>query len=248
MNIHPERKLPIEVCLTPALWHLYNTGGAVIIVTDIFRASTSMVTAFQTGVRSIIPVAEISESLSYKEKGYIIAGERDGKKLEFADFGNSPYNFMDPALIGKTVVMNTTNGTQVLKMVQGNNNITGIGAFTNLAAICEWAVQQDRPVIIFCAGWKNRFSLEDTLFAGAAVEYLLQNYSEKFFTHCDSSHASFDLWQTAKSNLRKYIDKAAHRHRLKKMGLDDIIDYSLQLNISHCIPVLQEDEIFDMKM
>lgn len=237
----------LEVCFSPLSWPLFEKEHAVVIVTDIFRATTSMVAAFQNKVKTIIPVAEISESIAYQEKGFIVSGEREGKTLECAAFGNSPFNFMTPELSGKTVVMNTTNGTQALKLVSGKDNLVGIGAFTNRDAICDWAIQQKRDIIIFCAGWKNKFSLEDTLFAGAAAEYILKKGCPEYFTHCDSAIASIDLWMAAKDNPLEYIQKASHRHRLRKMGLDDIIEYSMQLNTSHCVPVLTGSKIEDRR-
>lgn len=240
-------KYPVEVCFSPLSWPLFKREGAVVIVTDIFRATTAMVAAFQNKVKSIIPVAEIAESIAYKEKGYIVSGEREGKTLDCAEFGNSPFNFMEPHLQGKTVVMNTTNGTQALKLVQGEGNLVGIGAFTNLQAICQWAMEQKRPVIIFCAGWKNRFSMEDSLFAGAAVEYILHNGKGDFHCMCDSALASLELWKNAQPDLLSFINKAAHRHRLRRMGLDDILEYTLQLNISKCVPVLQGKEIANIR-
>jgi 2-phosphosulfolactate phosphatase len=239
-------KYTVEVCFSPLSWPLFERDNAVIIITDVFRATTSICAAFQNKVKSIIPVAEIAESIAYKEKGYIVSGERDGKVLDCAEFGNSPFNFMEPRLQGKTVVMNTTNGTQAMKMVQKGNNLVGIGAFLNRDAICNWAMAQNRPIIVFCAGWKNRFSLEDTLFAGAAVDYIIKKGRGEFHTMCDSAVASNDLWSKAQNNPRAYIEKAAHRHRLKKMGLDDILDYSMQLNINQCVPVLVDEEIVDI--
>jgi len=239
-------KYTVEVCFSPLSWPLFEKQGVVILITDIFRATTSMCAAFQNKVKSIIPVAEIEESIAYKEKGYIVSGERDGKKLDCAEFGNSAFNFMEPRLQGKTVVMNTTNGTQAIKMVQKGDNLVGMAAFTNRDAICNWAMAQKRPIIIFCAGWKNRFSLEDSLFAGAAADYILKNGKGDFHTICDSAIASIDMWKQAESNPREYIEKAAHRHRLRKMGLDDILDYSMQLNINQCVPVLRGHEIVDI--
>lgn len=236
----------IEVCFSPLSWPLFEKQGSVVLVTDIFRATTAMCAAFQNKVKSLIPVADISESIAYKEKGYIVSGERDGAKLDCAEFGNSPFSFMEPRLQGKTVVMNTTNGTQAIKAARGQDNIVCIGAFTNRDAICDWIINQERNVVIFCAGWKNRFSLEDTLFAGAAVEYILENSNNLFTTGCDSALASLDLWKIAKADPRGYIEKAAHRHRLKKMGLDDILDYSMTLNSNRCVPVLVGEEIIDM--
>lgn len=237
----------VSVCFSPQQWELFASEDAVVIITDIFRATTAMCAAFQNQVKSLIPVAEISDSEAYKEKGYIVSGERDGKTLACAEFGNSPFNFMQPHLQGQTIVMNTTNGTQAIKLVQQTSRLIGMGAFTNLDAICQWAMQQQRDIIVLCAGWKNRFSLEDSLFAGAAVTRILEEGKGEFYTQCDSAIAAADLWQAARSNPRRYIEKAAHRHRLKKLGLDDILDYAMQLNTNQTIPVLQGNEIIDAR-
>ena len=83
--------------------------------------------------------------------------------------------------------------------------------------------EQDEKVVILCAGWKNKFSLEDSVFAGALVDYLLKK--DNFYTICDSAIAAQDLWSIAKKDIHKYIDKAAQRSRLRRLGLDDVIEY-----------------------
>lgn len=237
----------IEVCFSPLSWPLYEKPNALVIVTDIFRASTAICAAFHNEVKSIIPVAEISESEAYKQKGYIVAGERDGKNLDCADFGNSPFNFLDPALKGKTVVMNTTNGTQAIKAASQAGNQVIIGAFINLSAVCRFAMEQEKDVLVFCAGWKNRFSMEDSLFAGATVEQLVVASKGKFHTTCDSAVAAADLWLMAKGNLLGYIEKAAHRHRLKKMCLDDVLEFCLTFDFTSALPVLENGKLVDQR-
>lgn len=240
-------KYSIEVCFSPLSWPLFRKDGALVVITDVFRASTAICAAFHNGVDSIIPVAEISESESWKSKGYIVAGERDGKKLDCADFGNSPFNFLEPRLRGQTIVMNTTNGTQAIRMVGEGSNMVAIAAFVNLSAVSRFALAQNRDIVVFCAGWKNRFSLEDTLFAGAMVEKLLHEGKGSYFTRCDSAIASADLWLLAKGNPLQYIEKAAHRHRLKKMGLDDILEYALTTDITEAVPVLLNGVLKDQR-
>ncbi len=236
----------IEVCFSPLSWPLYQKPGALVIVTDILRASTAICAAFHNQVSSIIPVAEISESEAYKQKGYIVAGERDGKKLDCADFGNSPFNFLDPALQGQTIVMNTTNGTQAIRAASEQGNTLVIGAFINLSAVCRFAMEQQKDVLIFCAGWKNRFSMEDSLFAGAVVEHLVVASKGEFHTICDSAVAAADLWLMAKGNLMGYIEKAAHRHRLKKMGLDDVLEFCLTQDFTSALPVLEDGKLVNL--
>lgn len=238
-------KYSISVCFSPLSWPLFAKEGSVVVIVDIFRATTAICAALHSGVRSLIPVADISESEDYKKKGFIIAGERDGQKLDCADLGNSPFQFLNPDLAGKTIVLNTTNGTQAIRAASSTGNIVAIGSFLNLDAVTRFVAQQNKPVVIFCAGWKNRFSLEDTLFAGALAQNLISQSNGDFHTMCDSVIASIDLWQIAQMDLNAYIQKAAHRHRLRKMGLDDILEFSLTQNFTKIVPVLSGIELVD---
>jgi 2-phosphosulfolactate phosphatase len=120
-----------------------------------------------------------------------------------------------------------------------------IGAFLNLSALRDYATTSSRDVLILCAGWKNKFNLEDTLFAGALTDKLLQ--TGRFETICDSAIASYDLWNIAKNDLSAYVDKAAQRHRLKKNGLDDVIEYCLTPDLTSIIPVLKNDYLIKLE-
>ena len=233
----------VQVCFSPLSWPLFARDNALVIVADIFRATTAMCAAFEHGIKDIIPVESIAESQGYKDKGYICAGERDGKTLACADFGNSPFNFMDPALKGKTIVMNTTNGTRAIKIASERHNRIAIGAFVNLEAVSRYAVGSGRPVVILCAGWKDRFCTEDALFAGAAVERIVALGKGAYHTMCDSAIASATLWNAARTNLYSFTEKIAHRHRLRKMGLDDVISYCMTPDTTDVVPVWQEDRI-----
>ncbi len=235
----------VRVCYSPLSWHLFAPERALVIVADVFRATTAMCAAFENQVRAIIPLETIAESEDYKARGYICAGERDGKTLDCADFGNSPYNFMDPALRGKVLTMNTTNGTRAIRMASAGDNLVLIGALTNLSAVCDHAVSAQKDVVIFCAGWKDRFSMEDTLFAGAAVQKIIESGQGSFHTTCDSAIAAVDLWTLAAPDPVAYIQKAAHRHRLKKLGLDDIIEYSLTPDATSVVPIYHNDRLIN---
>ncbi|MCX6234367.1 MAG: 2-phosphosulfolactate phosphatase [Bacteroidetes bacterium] len=227
----------IEVCFSPLLFpHIITREDFIIVLVDILRASTSICTAFANGVSEMIPIATIEEAREYKKKGYLVAAEREGCKLDFADMGNSAFHFMTPDVKGKTIVYSTTNGTQAIDSVKMSGKIV-IGAFINRKALADWLTLQNKNVVILCAGWKNLFNLEDTLFAGALTDALLK--TDRFLTHCDSAHAAMDLWNVAKGNILGYIEKAAHRHRLKRLGLDDVLEYSFSMDITQVIPVME---------
>lgn len=228
----------VEVCFSPALFPYFENPEAVAVIVDILRASSAIVAAFENGVDRIIPVGTLDEARKYKRKGYIVAAERDGLVQDFADFGNSPFNFTPQAVKGKQIVYSTTNGTQAIHMARSCHAVA-IGAYLNFTALCDWLTGWQRDVIILCAAWKNKFSLEDGVFAGAVVNQLLE--TGNFNTVCDSAIASRDLYLLARNNLITYIDKAAQRHRLKKNKLDDVIGYCHTFDLTKVIPVLEND-------
>jgi 2-phosphosulfolactate phosphatase len=231
----------VEICFAPTLFpYRLTQGDCIIVISDILRASTSVCAALDNGVKEIIPVADVEAAREMKKKGYIVASERDGSKLDFADFGNSPFSFLQPELKGKTIVYCTTNGTQAIDTARGHGTIV-IGSFLNLFALAQWIAGKEENVVILCSGWKGKFSLEDSVFAGALAQKLLDNYD--FIAEDDSAKAALDLWQSAQPDLLRYIEKASHRYRLKKLGLDDILEYTFTLDSTNVIPVLEGDRI-----
>ena len=86
-------KRNLEVCFSPVIFNCFENRTAIVVIIDVLRASSAICTAFSNGALTIIPVADIIEAKEYKNKGYLVAAERDGYVLDFADFGNSPFNF-----------------------------------------------------------------------------------------------------------------------------------------------------------
>jgi len=235
-----ESKRKVEVCFSPALFSDFRNDDAVVVIVDILRATSAIVSAFMNGVRKIIPVATLDEALEYKKKGFLVAAERDGIVRDFADFGNSPFNFRREIVDGRDIVYSTTNGTHCIMLARESYRVL-IGAYLNLTALVDYINGANRDVLILCAGWKNKFNLEDSLFAGALAEAVLKN--SRFTTCCDSTFASMDLWNLAKPDIMGYIEKAAQRHRLKKNKLDDVIAYCHTINLTDLIPALNGNSL-----
>ena len=233
-------KNKVEVCFSPIMYPDFENPSAVTVVVDILRASTSICTAFMNGAEAVIPVATLEEAMAYKERGFMVAAERDGIVREFADFGNSPFNFTAERVKGKQIVYSTTNGTQAITLAGSSYQVI-IASFINFSAVVSHLKDMDRDVLVLCAGWKNKFNLEDSLFAGAIVDKLLVH--PNFYSICDSSHAAKDLWLLAKKDLLGYIEKAAQRHRLKENGLDDVLEYCHSFDLTDIIPVLKDQSI-----
>lgn len=233
----------IDVCLTPALLNLYDIEDSIVVVIDILRATSSIVYGIDNGATAIIPVAQVEDCLRYAGNGYLLAAERNGEVVEGYDFGNSPFSYTTEKVGGKTIVLTTTNGTKALQMARERAHQVVMGSFLNLTALCDWLRAQDKNVLLLCAGWKDKFNLEDTLFAGAVVAEL-----RKDFTHIDdSSVAAEDLYECAKGDLRKYLHKSSHSHRLAQLNIEEDVKFCLQLNVCQTIPVLVGDALVALK-
>ena len=236
--IYRMKKNRIEVCFSPALYSLHHNQESIVIIVDILRATSAICAAFMNGVKHIIPVATIDEAREYKNNGYMVAAERDGIVLDFADFGNSPYNFTSERVKDNEIVYSTTNGTNAVHLASSCYKVA-IGSYLNISALTDWLIEQNRDVVILCAGWKNRFSLEDSLYGGALSQKLLD--SGHYETICDSAHCSLDLWSVAKKDVYGYILKAAQKSRLAENGLDDVIEFCHTPDKTNVIPILDGD-------
>ncbi len=224
----------IEVCFSPDLFPLFDVKGKIVVVTDILRASSVICTMFDNGVDKVVPVRGVGDARKYKENGFLVVAERNGLKLDFADFGNSPDYFTPDVVEGKTLVYSTTNGTNAISICNSADFVF-IGSFLNIDATIEIIKEINKDVLILCAGWKGKFNIEDSVYAGAMVSYLLK---DGFETVCDSAISAQDLWGIAKNDLPNYIKKAAQQARLGEMGLAHVIPYCLSFNKTDKVPVL----------
>ena len=158
--------MQIEICFSPSLIQLYEHRDSVVVVTDVFRATTTICTAFANGASYIIPVATEQEALAYKSLGHLVGAEQATERCSFADFGNSPSEYSVDKVNGKSIVFMTTNGTKAIKGAADCYQLL-IGAFVNLRALTERILSLGKDVLIVCSGANGRICLEDSLFAGA---------------------------------------------------------------------------------
>jgi 2-phosphosulfolactate phosphatase len=234
----------LEVCLTPALLPLYNVQEYIVVIIDIFRATSSICYGIDNGAEAIIPVSQVEDCAAYRDKGfnYLLAAERNGEVVAGFDFGNSPFAYTADKVAGKTVVLTTTNGTHALHLSRSAKKVV-IGSFLNLTALCNWLKTQQANILLVCAGWKNNFNLEDTLFAGAVIEQLKAG-SVKLD---DPAIAANDLYQLGKDDLSTYLKKTSHGERLKKLGIEEDVAFCLNVDITTAIPVLEGEKLVALK-
>lgn len=227
----------IEVCYTPQAYPLFYKPNAIVVVIDVLRATSAITTAFYNGVSKMIPIATLEDAKKYKDQGYMVAAERDGEIIEGFDLGNSPFGYMNSKVKGKTIAITTTNGTQAIEAAKGADTLI-VGSFLNFSEVVEYLKSQKKDVLFLCAGWKNKFNLEDTLFAGAVAEALV--LKSNFKTTCDSTIAAIELYKIAKHDLYGFLGNSSHRNRLAKLDLERDIKYCLTPDQCPVIPILEE--------
>ena len=228
----------IDVCLSPELIHLYDVSDKTVVVVDILRATSCMVTAFAHGVESIVPIADEEECERMKLQGYVISGERNGQKIPGFDKGNSPFEYMDEHINGLKIAFTTTNGTQAIEKSKGAKQIL-IGSFLYLSAISRYLLMSDDNILVVCAGWKGKINLEDSLFAGALVDKLRKHIEPD----CDAPLVAQELYLAAKDDMLKFLSASSHVKRLNRLNIHKDISFCLTPDQYHVIPSLKKGEL-----
>lgn len=235
-------KKTIDVCFSPDLIDSYDLEGKIVVIVDILRATSCMVTGFANGVKGIIPVATLDECKQYQKDGFICAAEREGKQVDGFELDNSPFSYMNEKLKGKTICATTTNGTLAIsKSINAEKVI--VGAFLNLSAIAIYLEHQPNDVIVHCAGWKGKVNMEDSLFAGALIEKLIHSHA----LNCDSPYMALTYYQGVKNELLSTVQNSAHAKRLSNIGINKDIEFCLEIDRFNVIPVLMGKTLMKME-
>lgn len=235
-------KPKIEVCLSPALLHKLDLTGKIVVIIDIFRATSTIVTALDNGAKAVVPTASVAECIHLGKTipDSVTAGERNGMIAPGLKYGNSPLTYSKGFIEGKILLLTTTNGTRLLKMIENSTAIL-IGAFLNLTALSSHIHAQQKDLVLTCAAWKDKVNLEDALFAGAVIHQLFPDFD----LYDDSSRMVHDMYQFSlqQGSIYEYLQKCTHYHRLAGYGLEEDLKYATQLNTHPVVPYYNGQEI-----
>ena len=236
-------KPPLFTALSPALLHLYDVNHAIVVIIDVLRATSTIATALHNGAKCVIPVDSVAKCIELgRQIDGITAGERDGMIAEGLEHGNSPFEYPREFIGGKTLVLTTTNGTKLLHMAldRGEGQII-TGSFPNLSSVCRYLLDQNQPVVLACAAWKDRVNIEDMLFAGAVINQVKHQFS----INCDSSQIAETVYQDARSDLFAFMQakNASHYQRLMGYGLEKDIRYCLTPDVAAVLPLYENGKL-----
>ncbi|HDO27189.1 MAG TPA: 2-phosphosulfolactate phosphatase [Bacteroidetes bacterium] len=218
-----------------------DISGKTVVVIDVLRATSVMITALENGAKKIIPVLTnemvLSEAKKYKPETSLLCGERNAKKIDGFDLGNSPLEFIRETVEGKTLIMTTTNGTKAMKACQKTKEVF-IGAFLNVDAVTE-QVKNNQKLILLCAGTNGRFSLDDGLCAGMIIDKLSEFTSVKTD---DLGHILRKAWKSGTGDLKNRLRNCRHLNFLVENGFEKDVEFCLQRNSSPVVPVYDPEK------
>src|SRR2546426_626336 len=84
----------VAVYFTPLGLNAGDLAGRGVVVIDVLRATTSVITALANGAKAVIPAATSEEAVrlasNLEKDGVLLAGERKVLKIEGFALGNSP--------------------------------------------------------------------------------------------------------------------------------------------------------------
>ncbi len=233
----------IDTVFLPSLVQPENLREHAVIVIDVLRATTTIITALQNGAAQVIPCGEIEQAkkrIDQIQPRGLLGGERNGLKIPGFDLGNSPTEYAAAVVRGRTVVLATTNGTPAMSVCRAAKCVF-IGGFVNTQAIVN-RLMDERQITFLCAGTDGRITGEDVLFAGCAIERL----REAGVTAKLNDQATLALlsWKDACRQIATGIglaDILAEMHggrNLVKRGMRGDIDYCAVIDRFNCVPIL----------
>ncbi len=208
------------------------------IVIDVLRATSTICTALAYGSAGVIPVETVYQAKQLHPGDHLLAGERYCKKINGFDLGNSPFEYMDPCIRGKKIILTTTNGTRAIYKAQKSTNVLA-GCMLNAPSCAETALQFKRDVTILCAGTHDQFSLEDGLCAGYILEEILKRNDALHFEMNDFAMAMRAAYLLHKDQLPDILLNCSNGQRFIKLGLSEDVQYCAQMDKFQIVPILK---------
>lgn len=217
--------------------HVARLMDTTAIVVDVLRATTCMVVGIQNGIVKIIPTSDAAEAASFVtrlgSRDSLLAGETGGVKTQGFDIGNSPFEFGEEAVKGRTVIMSTTNGTTAVCAAASADNVL-IGAMVNATAVAKRAVELGKDVVIICAGTDGAISADDLIVAGAIAEEIIKGVDRAVCTDT----VSISRW-LYKGYMEKRVDihEINHCKKLIELGFEDDVKFCFRRDMTDVVPV-----------
>lgn len=236
--------MKINVLLSPVFADELYYSGKVTAVIDVLRATTTICTALANGAKEVIPVASVESAVKVSGGMFggltLLGGERNTKKIEGFALGNSPLEYTQEVVQGKSIVLYTTNGSKAIVKAKFSSKLF-ILSFNNLNAVAEKLLSLDKDIEILCSGRNNGFSLEDTICAGKLITEIMKVKEDAELS--DGAKISYNINKTLGKNLHKVLMESDHGKILSANGFDEDLKYCSKLNSCDIVPLYASNVI-----
>jgi 2-phosphosulfolactate phosphatase len=251
----------VQVHLLPGLVPDGRLANSVAVVIDVLRSTTTIIHALAAGCKDVRICAEVAEARAAADEmragRVLLGGERGGRPLPGFDLSNSPAELTPSRCKGCTLVLTTTNGTRALLRAagaslscggaSGDRSGCGVGAdrvlvagFVNYSAVCEQIRLDGRPVHIICAGLEGDVALEDTLLAGALVDFLTETVEVNLN---DAARLAWDCFENHGRLLQGALEVSASGARLRELGYDEDVRTAAMVDRFALVPELRRNPL-----
>ena len=232
----------IDLHFTPDQADELMLRDRTVVVIDVLRASTSIVTALSNGAKEIIPVATVEAAVKISANLFgdvtLLGGERNGKVIEGFSLGNSPFEYTEERVRGKSIVFSSTNGAKALAKARYAKEMAVCG-FVNMAVVVDFLLANPRDVVILCAGNNGMFSIEDSVCAGMLVDRLTGGKGESAeFTLLDGARAARALYKGFSRSILKMLKTSDHGTFLQGIGFGDDLPVCAGIDTIPKLPLL----------
>ncbi|MBI3407580.1 MAG: 2-phosphosulfolactate phosphatase [Planctomycetes bacterium] len=233
----------VYVHLLPQLAPAGFLAGGLAVVIDVLRATTTIVHALAAGCTCVRPCSEVEEARALADAmragKVLLGGERGGIQIDGFDLGNSPRQFNAKACKGTTLVLTTTNGVvAILRAREADRAL--LAAFVNYSAVCEQIRQDARPIHILCAGTEGQPTLEDTLLAGALVDFLSEELDVRLN---DSARLAWDCFENHGRVLKGALELSRGGQILASLGMHEDVHAAAEVDRFNLVPELKRDPL-----
>jgi len=216
-----------------------------VVVIDVLRATTSICAALHAGAKGVIPTSGPGEAGDMWGKigsdMAVLAGERQGVKIENFQLGNSPLEFTKESVGGKFVVMTTTNGTELFKKAHSASTVL-CGSLCNIGKVAERVVSEDNELIIACSGREGSFSIEDTICGGMLVQLLAKKH-DLHLENNDAASLAALLYNSNRENIKGSIQEGEHGRFLASIGFADDVSTAAEIDSIPVLPILRDGRL-----
>lgn len=240
--------MKIDVYFTPLGLNAGDLAGRAVVVIDVLRATSTIVSALAAGAKAIVPAASSEEvvrlTTNLEKNGIVLAGERRLLKIEGFNLGNSPREMTRESVGGKTVFLATTNGTPALLAAQGGDPIL-VAAALNFSAVAERArtlFHERSDLVIVCAGREKQFALEDAYTAGRLIKAVKKGVPPKKLLLNDAAQVSLDL-AAQQGGWLDALGASAAARQLDEAGMGEDVKFCANPDRVAIVPVYADRRI-----